>query len=79
HVWLFDGAEGGRWLQELKRDLATNETPPSLTPLVVDSGPSTRLPSPLPPAAVDSASYKKREFLEVHQEERAAKKARPQT
>ncbi|KAF5383542.1 hypothetical protein D9615_003745 [Tricholomella constricta] len=78
HVWLFDGAEGGRWLQELRRELAAQsetqaQTPQlSLTPLVVDSGRNTPLPSP----AEGGSSYRKREFLEVSGEERALKKLR---
>ncbi|KAG6916201.1 hypothetical protein DXG01_008083 [Tephrocybe rancida] len=74
HVWLFDGAEGGRWLKELKQHLAV-ETP-SLTPLNVNSEASTRLPSPMPTPGSEEASFKKRENLDVSQEERAAKKAR---
>lgn len=75
HVWLFDGAEGGRWLEELKRDLEA-PTPPSLTPLVVDSGANTRLPSPLLATAPDTV-YKKREFVDVDEKERSFKKAKP--
>ncbi|KAG6861268.1 hypothetical protein C0995_002076 [Termitomyces sp. Mi166 len=75
HVWLFDGAEGGRWLEDLKREVAA-QTPPSLTPLVVDSGANTRLPSPSPVAAADPV-YRKREFVDVNGEERMSKKARP--
>ncbi|KAF8074705.1 SIR2-domain-containing protein [Lyophyllum atratum] len=77
HVWLFDGAEGGKWLQELRRELAA-QAPPSLTPLVVDSGRNTRQPSPAsaPAPGGEASSYRKREFLDVSGEERALKKLR---
>ncbi|KAG5351885.1 hypothetical protein C0989_004651 [Termitomyces sp. Mn162] len=72
HVWLFEGAEGGRWLEELKRELAA-QTTPSLAPLKVDSGPITRLPSPMPATASDSTS-RKREFDDMNGEQRVSKK-----
>jgi len=75
HVWLFDGAEGVKWLQELRRELAA-QTPPSLTPLVVDSGRNTRQPSPAPAPGGEASFYRKREFLDVSGEERALKKLR---
>ncbi|GLB43369.1 putative sir2 family protein [Lyophyllum shimeji] len=72
HIWLFDGAEGGRWLQELQRELAA-QTPPSLTPLVVDSGRSTRMPSPAsaPVPSGEPTAHRKREFFDLSGEERA--------
>ncbi|KAG6840210.1 hypothetical protein C0991_008183 [Blastosporella zonata] len=75
HVWLFDGAEGGRWLEDLKRELAAQT--PSLTPLTVSSETNTRLPTPSPTPGIDSAAYRKRENMDESGEERAAKKARP--
>lgn len=39
HVWLYDGAEGGRWLQNLRQEL-TSQLP---TPVSFQSGTSTRL------------------------------------
>ncbi|KAF9482627.1 DHS-like NAD/FAD-binding domain-containing protein [Pholiota conissans] len=44
HVWLFDGAEGGRWLQQLKKQLGIQRSvPPSAT----NSGYNTRSSTPV--------------------------------
>ncbi|RDB15806.1 NAD-dependent protein deacetylase hst1 [Hypsizygus marmoreus] len=75
HVWLFDGAEGGRWLQELRRELAAAAQIPPSVPV---SGTSTRFSSPGPGASAGETStvYRKREFLDVNEEERVMKKVR---
>ncbi|KAG5641798.1 hypothetical protein DXG03_004184 [Asterophora parasitica] len=74
HVWLFEGAEGGRWLQELQREVAAQTPQLSLSPLVVDSGRNTPL-NAAPPAG-EGSSFKKREFLEVNEDERVLKKVK---
>ncbi|KAF8629053.1 hypothetical protein AX15_003553 [Amanita polypyramis BW_CC] len=37
HVWLFEGAEGGKWLQEFREKLAVIESPPPAATEVVTS------------------------------------------
>ncbi|KDR68003.1 hypothetical protein GALMADRAFT_79039, partial [Galerina marginata CBS 339.88] len=47
HVWLFDGAEGGKWLQQLQRSLGIQKsTPPSRTNSGYNTRPSTPGMSP---------------------------------
>ncbi|KAG6811680.1 hypothetical protein H0H92_006335 [Tricholoma furcatifolium] len=86
HVWLFEGAEGGRWLDQLKKEMAQRSqtvTPPSLTPLVVDSGANTPSPSRARTPGHRSVSasavpqLKREPDANRDREERAAKKARP--
>ncbi|KAF8199114.1 SIR2-domain-containing protein [Pholiota molesta] len=43
HVWLFDGAEGGKWLQQLKKQLGI---PRSIPPSTTNSGYNTRSSTP---------------------------------
>lgn len=44
HVWLFDGAEGGKWLQQLKKQLGI---PRSIPPSTINSGYNTRSSTPV--------------------------------
>ncbi|KAG5638568.1 hypothetical protein H0H81_011914 [Sphagnurus paluster] len=73
HVWLFPGAEGGRWLQELERELQLSAVPTpqwlSPSPLVIDSGNST-------PAPAERKRERGDGDVENKAEERALKKVR---
>jgi hypothetical protein len=75
HVWLFDGAENGKWVQDLRRELGKREEQEriqSRTPLIPDSGASTRFSSP----GGDMSNYRKREYLDVNGGEPAMKKVK---
>lgn len=74
HVWLFDGAEGGKWVEDLRRELARRERErtESQTPATLDSASSTRFSTPIG----DALNFRKREYLDPHSEERALKKVR---
>jgi len=45
HVWLFDGAEGGKWLKQLQKELGI-QVPRSVPPSVPGSGYNTRSSTP---------------------------------
>lgn len=40
HIWLFDGADGGKWLKDIQREIANLEHPraPDLKPVDGGSG-----------------------------------------
>ncbi|TFK39446.1 DHS-like NAD/FAD-binding domain-containing protein [Crucibulum laeve] len=54
HIWLFDGAEGGKWLLDFQKELASQ----SATPKNVDSGPSTRYSTPGGELTVDVTTHR---------------------
>ncbi|EAU90220.2 histone deacetylase [Coprinopsis cinerea okayama7 len=54
HIWLFDGAEGGKWLQEMRQTFGEVETRQS------QSQASSRRPSPTGSQASDTRAPKKR-------------------
>ena len=64
HVWLFDGAENGKWLQDLRRELGKQEQE------------TTRVSTCLPSAGGDISNYRKRDYLEVNDGEPAMKKVK---
>jgi hypothetical protein len=76
HVWLFDGAENGKWVQDLiRRELGNREERERMedrTPSIPDSGASTRFSSP----GGGMSNYRKREYLDVNSEEPAMKKVK---
>jgi len=76
HVWLFEGAENGRWVQDLRQELGKEEQEnvERRTAVIPDSGNSTRLSSP----GEDMSNYRKREYLDMSGEEPAIKKAKSQ-
>ncbi|KAF5316465.1 hypothetical protein D9619_006597 [Psilocybe cf. subviscida] len=62
HVWLFEGAEGGRWLQQLKRELGIpRSAPPSVPASVVNSGYNTRSSTPANATPIKNGTVEKRE------------------
>ena len=56
HVWLFDGAEGGKWLQQFQRQLGIN--PESMQA----SANSTRQSTPINNSATKNGAESRREF-----------------
>jgi len=59
HVWLFDGAEGGKWLQQLQCQLGI--IPGSIPSSAVTSGDNSRQSTPSSGSAKDGEESR-REF-----------------
>jgi hypothetical protein len=65
---MFDGAEGGKWVQELRKELERQE---KLPPPPVDSASSTRYSTPL-----GNTPGRKREILDICGDERVLKRTK---
>jgi hypothetical protein len=76
HVWLFDGAENGKWVQDLRRELEKREEQGKvegrISAVITDSGNSTRFSSP----NGEISNFRKREYLDVGDEEPVMKKVK---
>jgi 7-keto-8-aminopelargonate synthetase-like enzyme len=75
-VWLFDGAENGKWVQDLRRELEKREAQEKverrIPAVIADSGNSTRFPSP----DSEMLNLRKRDYLDVSGEEPVMKKVK---
>ncbi|KAF9460565.1 DHS-like NAD/FAD-binding domain-containing protein [Collybia nuda] len=69
HIWLFDGAEGGKWVEDIREELERRGRSPPLT--IVESENDIHYST-----SPGNTAGRKREFLDVQGEERVLKRTK---